>query len=365
MAITYRATPAITSSGSSQVTQLAVPKQAGTVAGDLIVMYAWGNPTGTLACTGFTAIKDASSFGGVLYRTADGSEGTTFTVTGFATKAALVIIVTLAGGSAFDPAVFPTPTAGGAATSLSIGGITLAGATDLVLWFCVDQATGFTGNGQTITPPAGFTSRVTNGPGPLTGAPVGLMADNASLGSGATGAKAGTAGAAAFFSGVMVGVTPAAGAVSGTASRPVTATVSAAGSVTKLGQATRPVTATVSAAGSVTFLGQASVPVTASVAADGLAVSVLGGDVSLAWTAAVSAWGSVPFAATAIRVYPRTYSWAYQQVSQGAAVTATATVSAAGSVTKLGRASGRSPPRSARPGRSPSSVRPRGLSAPR
>jgi len=76
----------------------------------------------------------------------------------------------------------------------------------------------------------------------------------------------------------------------GGASVPVAAAVAAAGSVAYLGAVTRPVTAAVSAAGFVAGGAGAAVSVAAVVSAAGF-VSVVNGDVGLSWAAAVSATG--------------------------------------------------------------------------
>jgi len=206
VALSWRATPAITSSGVTHVTSLSVPKQAGTAAGDWILMFAYGGVP-SLACSGFSMVKDSGSFGGLLYRLADGTEGSSFNVTGFNNFSATVVIATISGAAtSLDPATPATPNNGGQTTSLAINGITLSSAGDWLLWFCADESTGFTGNGQAITVPSGFSGQATNGS--QSGSATISVASNESPGTGATGTKTGSCGTAAYFSGVMVGLTP-------------------------------------------------------------------------------------------------------------------------------------------------------------
>ena len=162
MSLSYRAAPAVSTSGSTGQTTWAVSRQAGTVAGDWILIYVFGG-TASMACTGFAAKPDANGFGGLLSRYADGTEGTSFSITGLAGNRVTALIVTLAGGaSVLDPAVIATPVSGGPASSVSVPSITLANNGDWLLWFCANQ-NGFSGAGYGITPPSGFTSQGTNG----------------------------------------------------------------------------------------------------------------------------------------------------------------------------------------------------------
>ena len=206
MALSYRAAPAFTNSGSVSVTSFAVTKQAGTAAGDWIFIYVFAG-TATMACTGFTAKPDSSGFGGLLYRLADGTEGASFTVTGLAGNRCSAMIVTVAGATAtLDPATVATPASGGPATSITVPGVTLANAGDWLLWFCANQ-NGYCGAGFAITPPSGFTSQGTNGA--LASNATIMLADDETIVTGATGTKTGTFSGSTYFSGVMVGITPA------------------------------------------------------------------------------------------------------------------------------------------------------------
>jgi hypothetical protein len=208
VSLSYRAAPAFTNTGSTGVTSTSVTKQAGTAAGDWIFIYVFAG-TASMACTGFTSKPDGNGFGGLLYRLADGSEGSSFSITGLAGNRASTMIVTVAGGAAtLDPATVGTPTSGGAGTSIAVASITLANSTDWLLWFAANQ-NGYSGAGMAITPPSGFSSQGTNGA--LASNSTIMLADNESVASGATGTKTGTFTSSTFYSGVMVGITPAAG----------------------------------------------------------------------------------------------------------------------------------------------------------
>jgi hypothetical protein len=188
--LSYRATPAITNSGTTSPSEFAVTKQAGTVATDWIFIYVYGGGAATF-CSGFTTIADASNFSALLYRYADGTEPATFSVTGlYGTRPISVLITTIAGAtSSFDPPVLPAPVSGTTGTAIPVNSITLNNPGDWVLWFAGDEAN-FGGAGAAISPPPGFTTRATNG-SVAANATV-LLADNRSFGTGATGVQTGS-----------------------------------------------------------------------------------------------------------------------------------------------------------------------------
>lgn len=230
MPLSYRATPAVTAS-SSGVTSWSVTKQAGTAAGDWIFIYLFGcDYSTTVACSGFTAKEDPNSFGVLLYRLADGTEGSSFTITGLGGSVVTSVIATVAGAAAtLDPATVSTPVSGGPSTSIPVSGVTLANSGDWLLWFGGNQNS-FTGPGQAITPPSGFTSRATNGAASANATV--MLADNQSASAGATGTKTGTVGTATYYSGVMIGLTPAATGLTVTTTSLPAATVGTAYSAT-------------------------------------------------------------------------------------------------------------------------------------
>jgi hypothetical protein len=189
------------------VTTTSVSKQAGTIAGDWIFIYVFGGTT-SFACVGFTAKPDANGFGGVLYRKADGSEGTSFSITGLAGNRISTMIVTVAGSAAtLDPVTVATPSSGGPGTSVILPSITLNNANDWVLMFAANQ-NGFSGAGFAVTPPSGFVSQGTDG-AHASNATI-MLADDQTNTTGATGTKTVTFGGSAYYSGVLVGITPAA-----------------------------------------------------------------------------------------------------------------------------------------------------------
>ena len=203
ISLSYRATPAVSQS-SGGVTTFSVTKQSGTTAGDWILIYLFGVDAGTTACTGFTvATVDNENIGTLLYRLADGTEGSSFSITGLGGAAITATIATVAGAT--SSIVVGTPgNAGGSAASFGAVSITQPGA-GWVLWFAGVE-TGFSGAGYAITPPSGYTSRATNGP--QAGNATMMLADNETAASGATGAEAGSSTAAGYWTGIMVGLTP-------------------------------------------------------------------------------------------------------------------------------------------------------------
>jgi len=200
--ISYRATPAYGTSGSNS---FSVSKQSGTASGDWIFIYisSESGPPQTATCTGFSEVNVASGSGAdgvLLYRHADGSEGSTFSVTYSNDGGELAwVIATVSGAVGLDPATVATPNSPAEGTSIPVNGITLAYSGDFVLWFAGSNYSG----AQTITPPSGF---VTGGtPGGTN--PACCVASNASLPAGATGTQTGSVSDDAWSSGVMVGLT--------------------------------------------------------------------------------------------------------------------------------------------------------------
>jgi hypothetical protein len=206
MALAYRATPAVTQS-SGAVTSFAVTKQSGTAAGDWIFMYVSCVNSGTLACTGFTVTAaDSDQIGCLIYRHADGTEGSSFTITGIPSGTAATVAIATVSGASSTAVIGTCSTAGASNTSFTASSITMPTGGGWVLWFGTEQL-GFTGNSYSITAPSGFTSRATNGT--QTNNACMMIADNQAATSGATGGKTGTCTTAAFWSGVMVGAAPA------------------------------------------------------------------------------------------------------------------------------------------------------------
>src|ERR1019366_1027066 len=100
----YRAAPAVQDFASAST--YAVNKATGTVAGDLILLWCAGqNATQVYSCTGFASASTAgalSGYGQLLYRTANGTESSTFTVAVNNSAPAEIIQATLAGPCSID-----------------------------------------------------------------------------------------------------------------------------------------------------------------------------------------------------------------------------------------------------------------------
>jgi hypothetical protein len=201
--ISYRAASQTTES-SGDVTSYTVSKQSGTAAGDWIFIYVFGADGGTPACAGFEVLPvDDENIGTLLYRQATGTEPSTFNITGLGGSVVTATIATIAGASSTITLGTPAD-AGGAYESFSNGGVSMPAA-GWALWFAGNENL-FGGPGFAITPPAGYTSRSTNGAQSANATM--MLADNQSAPEGATGAQTGTSTGAAYWSGVMVGLTP-------------------------------------------------------------------------------------------------------------------------------------------------------------
>jgi len=251
MALGYRATPAAQAAGAS------VTKQAATASGDLIILFVCdiGESAKTIGCSGFTNQGSASGSDTVtlLTRVADGTEGATFTLTTTGTTSDLrSVIITITGGGTAGPASFYDST--GSASSIPVPSITIGQSGAWAVWVSRTAA-------ESQTTPAGFTAQ-------LTGNTSYLVADNETIGTGATGTVTSTCTAGSSVQGAMIAVYPpvaltAAAAQTITASRSVTvggswgiqaaatATVTSAATGRNAGavQATQALSATATASG--------------------------------------------------------------------------------------------------------------------
>jgi hypothetical protein len=172
-----------------------------TPAGLLILLWPAAQAASTtFTCTGFTAVTAATgqnTSAQLLYRTTDGSEGATFTVTPSASRlvgiAAIALDTTAAANSGFDPAV---PTSSGqllAATgsSLPATGVTTASNSDLLIWFGMSRVT--SSPVAAISPPAGYTTQLSQVNTTGSGANVGVtIATAVQISGGATGTVTGS-----------------------------------------------------------------------------------------------------------------------------------------------------------------------------
>src|ERR1019366_2057286 len=200
----YRATPAVQDFASA--TTYAVNKATGTVAGDLILLWCANNGS-TFTCTGFVAHPGTYDYEGTLFvRTANGTEGSTFTVTqsGSASPAE-IIQATIAGPCSID--VVGASGDGAPSANPTATGLTVAGQSELLLWFGSSTDASSVGTLVATSIPSGFTSRVTGTPG-TTGRPDTLLCDNTAVAAGATGAVAATQATSQYWVAMMAAIKP-------------------------------------------------------------------------------------------------------------------------------------------------------------
>lgn len=200
--LTYRATPAYGSAASP----MSITKQSGTVASDWIFIYVStdASPPNAASCTGFTASSVLSGIGAdgtLLYRRADGTEGSTFSVTVPSGNPSYVI-ATIAGAGSVDPSVVAVPTSTSFGSSLPAGAITLTGTGDWVLWFAGSNNS--PSSPPVITGPPGFTA----GGSPPGTSPGCYVGHSTAFGAGSTGTQTGSTSPNGYQSAVMVGLTP-------------------------------------------------------------------------------------------------------------------------------------------------------------
>jgi hypothetical protein len=174
-----------TSSSSNAVTAA-----AGIVPGDLIILACIGNAPfdssqGIYSCSGFTKYSVGIGIYGIesiLYRIADGTEGSTFTVSNSNSHPCVTAIAQIVVASAAIDVIGSGNV--GYNSTPSDPGISISNANELVIWI----GTGLTGGnlGIAIPAPASYTSQAagTSGTNRLFDI---LVYDNKSLSSGATG----------------------------------------------------------------------------------------------------------------------------------------------------------------------------------
>ena len=201
----YRATPAVQDFASA--TTYAVNKATGTVAGDLILLWFTSASAYTISAPPGFAAGPSTSEGGLFYRTADGTEGSTFTISSVGAGVAEIVQATIAGPCSID-------VIGAAAVNTSTNptatGLTVAGNNELLLWFGNAQNGSSVGVAVATAMPPGFTSQATGTTG-TTYRPTTLLCDNATVASGATGSVAATnATATNYWDAQMVAIKPVA-----------------------------------------------------------------------------------------------------------------------------------------------------------
>jgi len=145
---------------ASTVATVVPAKPTGTTTGDLLLACCWSdNQTSTWTSPGFTAEANPGAGTGVLWRIADGSEGSTFTFTRAVNtiNAACVVVIRIDAGT-FDPAD-PIDTVGlfstGSAASFVIPSQSPTGTDNL---FVQVLGRGFVA-ADSWTPPGGTTER--------------------------------------------------------------------------------------------------------------------------------------------------------------------------------------------------------------
>src|ERR1035441_10048908 len=200
----YRATPAVQNFTSA--TTFAVNKAAGTVAGDLILLSCAGANGGSYSCPGFAATPLLWE-SQLLYRTADGTEGSTFTVTCTATSTPAIIQATIAGPCSID--VVGVANDGLPSINPAATGLTVAASNELLIWFGLAINVSSVGVPVAAVVPSGFTSRVTGTAGTAY-LPDVLMCDNTAVAAGATGSVAATNATSNYWAAQMVAVKPVA-----------------------------------------------------------------------------------------------------------------------------------------------------------
>jgi hypothetical protein len=207
-----------TTGTASSSTTLSVTKPTGTVAGDLILIFGLAVSVSLGGIGGFSASGNVA--GGAYTnaqayaRTADGTEGSSFTITlSGGTTVGCCICAVYAGPASIDPTSIPGITlVNGPSSAITVPSITLANASnnDWLAWFGGAAYTSTTS--LTIAVPAGFTQQASipifNNGTDSTGMMFGDIETSQSAG--ATGAQDGTLSVAARNGGWMVGVNPAA-----------------------------------------------------------------------------------------------------------------------------------------------------------
>lgn len=158
----YRGAPVTTTATGTSVE---VPAPSGLQAGDLVLIYvsSYSGPNGTFP--GFSSQSGPTSVmtTAVYYRVCDGTEGASFTGTGFNIEDGYVAAVICVGIANIqqpwsDPSAVPPVCYTYASSEISVPSITLAQPSDVLIGF-------FSGPGLPgdVTPPEGFTTRATSG----------------------------------------------------------------------------------------------------------------------------------------------------------------------------------------------------------
>lgn len=165
MAITLRGATTASTGSSTSTASYTIAKPSGVVNGDALLIYVVIRGTNAASTpAGFSAVT-ATTFSStecqLFYRVADGTEGSTFTLswTGANPSAAVCLAYAGVSGSIFDPAA---PSASGAAGTTNgiptASSITTTVNGDTLVWFAVTKTSASGGTPGTISPPAGFST---------------------------------------------------------------------------------------------------------------------------------------------------------------------------------------------------------------
>lgn len=206
-----------TSGSQASGTSYTVPVPSGTGTGDTLLLFAVAIAGSIGPLTGFT--DDGESVAGSFHsrgfsRVADGTEGSSFTITSAGVPGAAICLC-YPGGYGGDPAS-PAPAfiSSANSTSIAVPGVTLAGTGDWLAIFLAAMRSSNTTPG-TITPPAGFTAQINTGAVVAGSASLYLMAADleTAQAAGATGTQTGTptisAPRAGWLSGIRASAPPA------------------------------------------------------------------------------------------------------------------------------------------------------------
>ena len=188
---------------------------AGTAIGDLLVIWAFAGTSTALtwSATGWTAVTAVSGANGacqILYRVADGTEGSSVTVTCSVAEQWAGVIAGYYNtnpASLFDPA----PSSGqvnASSTTVAAASVTTVTGGDKLLWFgAIDAGSG--GTPAVLTVPSGFTAEVAQvSTSAVSGTNAGVIyGDLTQVTAGATGAENGTAASAHANAGCLISIT--------------------------------------------------------------------------------------------------------------------------------------------------------------
>lgn len=214
MTIALRATPSITHlTGSETASSLSLPKPSGVQSGDVLLIFAgwtWGpgtiqTPSGFTGSTAWSGTTGQALNGAaIFYRIADGTEGSSFTVSwGSSLVRPAATIVALSGAAMDETDLYDPNGQWEATTTLSIDSITVNNNNCWLFWFCTAHDP--SGGAWDISPPAGYTEAADYHAD--SAMPAMSVSYKTGVSSGATGAQVGSAASSEGYAGVLVAIT--------------------------------------------------------------------------------------------------------------------------------------------------------------